>query len=604
MKYVKNALALSATARFKRVAICAIVLGAGLAIIPACSPSENDSGANLTADMAMVRKRSFEITTTASGQLEAKAEFEVRSKVESRTTIVELAKEGTLVKPGDLLVQLASEQIEKAIVDENARVQSSRSDLITAENNLAMQEIENTSRLRKAELKLDLSRSAMDQWRQGDVAIRRMTLDLAVEKTERELARAEERFARSNELKDKGFLSKEDWQKDSIAVIEWTSESKKAKKSREVYNDYEFVKDEKVKLGDVADSDAELKRVMLQNEKELAVKHADLENKREQLRIREANLVKLNEQLTHTIIRAPREGMVVYATSMGNGRWDQGALQVGKEVQNNEQILSLPDTTEMVASVKVHESLAGRVRPGMPASVKVDAAGGRVFAGVVDSIGVLAESNGWRDPNLREYTVKISLTKTDSSAALKPSMRADATIVLGSVEDTLSVPVQAVFNEGAVRFAYLQDGSKFTRVPVKLGRRSDAHAEIAAGLKEGDTVLLRQPTAGEVMNHPWNPDELKVAGYVLNENGQPMEIAATPEGMPPMNMPAMNPGNNASPGGAAGSPTQGPRGNRGGKTRPQNGKPAAAPASETKPATETPVKTEGSTTTVPASPTK
>ena len=176
----------TASSRLKRALMLAIVCAAGLAFVPACSPSDtSDSGANLTADLAMVRKRSFEITTTASGQLEAKSEVEIRSKVESRTTIVELAKEGTLVKAGDLLVQLASDQIEKSIVDENARVQASKSDLVTAENNLAMQEIENTSRLRRAELKLDLARSAMAQWRQGDVAIRRMTLELTVAKAVR-----------------------------------------------------------------------------------------------------------------------------------------------------------------------------------------------------------------------------------------------------------------------------------------------------------------------------------------------------------------------------------------------------------------------------------
>jgi hypothetical protein len=227
--------------------------------------------------------------------------------------------------------------------------------------------------------------------------------------------------------------------------------------------------------------------------------------------------------MQQTVIRAPREGLVVYATSMERGRWDQGALQVGKEVQNNEQLFSLPDTSEMVASVKVHESLAGRVRPGMQASIKVDATGGKIFSGTVDSIGVLAESNGWRDPNLREYTVKIAIAKTEEAALLKPSMRADATIVLGAVEEALCIPVQAVFNDGSVRFVYVSEGNKYIRRPVKLGRRSDVLAEVTAGLSDGQTVLLREPQAGEILSRPWDPEQLKLAGYQVGENGQPVE---------------------------------------------------------------------------------
>ena len=503
-------------------------LAAGCVAMPvACSRSTgHDAASSLTAEMALVRKTNFEITTTASGQLEAKDDLEIRSKVESRTTIVEMVKEGTRVKQGDLLVRLASDQIEKAIVDENARLQSARSDLISAENSVAMQEIENTNRLRKAQLRVDLARSALQQWKSGEVVIRRKNNNVAIEKSQRELKRAQERLVRSEALFAKEFLASEELEKDRIAVIEWTNESEKARIASDVYEQYEYVKDEKTKAGEVADAEADLSRVLLNNEKELVVKKADLENKREQLRIRESNHAKLEDQLNQTVIRAPREGLVVYATSMERGRWDQGALQVGKEVQNNEQLFSLPDTSEMVASVKVHESLAGRVRPGMQASIKVDATGGKIFAGTVDSIGVLAESNGWRDPNLREYTVKIAIAKTEEAAILKPSMRADATIVLGSVEEAVSIPVQAVFNDGSVRFVYISEGNKYIRRPVKLGRRSDVLAEVAAGLDEGQVVLLREPLAGEILTRPWDPEQLKVAGYQLAENGQPVEVGA------------------------------------------------------------------------------
>jgi HlyD family secretion protein len=537
------------------------------------------SGANLTADRALARVQSFEISTLASGQLEAKDDLEIRSKVESRTSIVELVKEGTKVKAGDVLLVLSADQIDKQIIDESARVQSARSDLVSAENAVAIQEIDNESRLRKAKLKLDLSRVTLEQWKQGDVAIRRLTLSLDLEKADRELNRAKDRLARSEKLFAREFLSSEELEKDRISVIEWTKALEKAQKNIQVYNNYEYPKDEQTKLGDVADAEAELRRVELNNEKELAVKRADLENKKQQLRLREDNLAKLNTQKDNTVIKAPRDGLVVYATSMERGRFMDGSLQVGKEVSNNEQLMSLPDTSEMVAAVKVHESLAGRVRPGMPATIKVDAAGGKVFRATVESIGVLAENNGWRDPNLREYTVKIHISKDEDTSLLKPSMRAEAQIILGRVADSIAVPVQAVFNDGAVRFVFTSDGSKFRKVPVKVGRRSDTMAEIVAGIASGTAVLLREPAPGEIISQPWDTAQLAATGYKLDENGQ---AVAEEEAAPPVIVRTRPEGAGAGGGGG------GPGGGAAGRNRPNRGAPGTGTPATGTPGSGTP----------------
>jgi hypothetical protein len=192
----------------------------------------------------------------------------------------------------------------------------------------------------------------------------------------------------------------------------------------------------------------------------------------------------------------------------------------------------------MIASVRVQESLAGRVRPGQRASVKIDAAGGKTFEGVVDSIGVMAETGGWRDPNLREYTVRVAVDA--QGVDLKPAMRAEAVITLGSVTDAVAIPVQAVFNDGPVQFVHVPRGNRFARLPVSLGRRSDTLAEVRAGLSPGDTVLLRAPTPGEIVREPWTQAQLTLAGYTTTPEGQVVPTAGPPGGRP--NAPARGPG--------------------------------------------------------------
>jgi multidrug efflux pump subunit AcrA (membrane-fusion protein) len=237
----------------------------------------------------------------------------------------------------------------------------------------------------------------------------------------------------------------------------------------------------------------------------------------------ENKLKKLRDQLEACKITAPQDGLVVYASSIEGARWggwsNDGPLQIGSQVYPNQMIMALPDTSEMIAAVRVHEALAGRIRPGQAVQVKIEAAGGQVFQGKVDSIGVMAESGGWRDPNLREYTVKVALETKDSSAELKPAMRVEARIVLDNVEETLTVPVQALYSEGVVQFVYAPKGSRFERVPVRVGRKSDTLAEVSSGLQDGATVLLRQPAAGEVLAGPFDDERLASAGYTKSEDG-------------------------------------------------------------------------------------
>ena len=214
-------------------------------------------------------------------------------------------------------------------------------------------------------------------------------------------------------------------------------------------------------------------------------------------------------------------------------RWggDEGPLQVGRKDYPTELLIARPDTTEMIASVKVHESLASRLKPGLAASVKIDAASEKRFTGKVETIGILAEQTSrWMDPNLREYTVKIALdavavaaASTDKVHGLKPSMRLRSLEHLPGGRSRTRSPSPSrpwhVFSDGLVRYVYLPDGSRFTRRPVQIGQRSERFAEVKVGLQPGQHVLLRKPEAAEVLARPWDAAELAAVGLQLNDQG-------------------------------------------------------------------------------------
>lgn len=494
------------------------------------APTVNEAG---VVDTAQVRNLSFEVTTTATGDLQAAKQIEIRNPLDQQTTITEIVKEGSRVKAGDVVCKLNTQQIEQLVAQEQLAVESARAALAVADNALSIQESDNDSAMRKATLDVEVSQLEFRQWLEGDVKSKRQALDLAVEKAERELQRLKEKFDRSKSLNAEGFLSTDEMKRDELAYLEADAALKTATLDKSVYNDIQFTKDQKVKQSAVDEAKANLDRTASMNTSRLESKRAELNNSRETLKLREANLDKYSKQLASATIKAPQDGLVVYASSLERDRFGgQGnTIDVGQQVYPNALILALPDVSEMVAAVRVHESLAGRIKPDMPATVRVDAMAGKSVPGRVLSVGVIAESGGWRDPNLREYTVRVRLDVPDAASVMKPSMRCEAEITLDRVTDALAVPVQAVFSEGLVRYVLTPvGGGRYAKTPVKIGRRSDKFIEIAAGVGEGELVLLRTPHTDELAESSWTDEQLAAVGLKRTGEGQIVPVGGGPGG--------------------------------------------------------------------------
>lgn len=508
------------------VTIAVVGLGAGGVWLASASGALGSSSqSHDTAELAVATITDFQISVTASGDLAAKNSIEIKNPVETRTTIVELVPEGTIVSAGDLLVQLNTDEIDSRLRDEDLQVIGAQNNLAAAESSLKIQISQNASSLTDATLKVELAKLALERWRKGEVARQREQQRIAVEKAKRELDRLTRKVARSQELFNKDFLSSDELERDQIALAQAVADEKIATLNQQIYEQYQYPEDEKTKISDVKKAQDALERTIEQNAINAKLKQAEVDTRKLQLQRRQENLNKLKEQLEAATITAPADGLVVYATTLQQSRggfsFGEGALAVGREVRPHEGLISLPDTSEMVAQVRVPESIAGRIRAGQHALVEIEAIG-RTLMGTVDNVGVMAESGGWRDPNRREYTVKIALDAGDADGQLKPSMRCDATIILGEVSGALAVPIQAVFSDGPVQFVYTPRNGRYERTPVKMGRRSDTYAQILAGIEEGDRVLIRDPDPAEVIAGDWDEQALLDAGYMINDEGQPV----------------------------------------------------------------------------------
>ncbi|MFN0011539.1 MAG: efflux RND transporter periplasmic adaptor subunit [Phycisphaerales bacterium] len=493
-------------------------VGAILAAATSAERAPPSAGGKERADTGTAEVTSFDVTVVARGQLEAKNQIELRNPLEFQTTITEICKEGITAKAGDVLVRLNADNIQTQVDETKLLIETAKAELTTATNGYEIQVNENDSALRKAKLAVDLAELDLRQWERGEVRSRRQQYGIALEEARREHARLSEKLEQARPLLAKGFLSKDEFQRDDLASKKAESALAKAQLDLETYESFQLPKEERTKQSALEEARSELERVDRKNESQLASKGADKANKAQQLALRTTRLAKLEGQVASATIKAPSDGLVVYSTSLARGWWNDnaGPLQVGRQVHPNELLIALPDTSEMVAAVKVPESIAGRIQKGQRAVVKIDALGGQSVNGTVDSVGLIAEGGGWSE--VREFTLKVVLEK--SGLAIRPSMRCEGEVFIDRAENVLAVPIQAVASDGPVQYVLVADGSAWRKRPVKLDKRSDRFAGIAVGLKAGERILLRTAQAGELANKPWDKAELAAVGWELKDDGK------------------------------------------------------------------------------------
>lgn len=199
---------------------------------------------------------------------------------------------------------------------------------------------------------------------------------------------------------------------------------------------------------------------------------------------------RLERQLANCEIKAPQNGIVIYANDQGGGRGMGSSsgvkIEEGATVRDAQTILRLPDLSNMQVKMTVHESKVERLKVGMPASVKIS---DREFQGKIVTIANQPEPGSWMNANLKEYATIVKIG--GEADGLKPAMTAEVEVLIADLSDILTVPVSCVVEQGGRFNAWVVSGpNKFERRPLTVGLTNDKVFEIKDGLKEGDVVLL------------------------------------------------------------------------------------------------------------------
>jgi HlyD family secretion protein len=197
--------------------------------------------------------------------------------------------------------------------------------------------------------------------------------------------------------------------------------------------------------------------------------------------------------ITRFTVHAPLNGLVVMQSIWRSG--DFGQIQEGDQVQPGQPFMKIVDSNSMQVEARINQAESEDVHIGQAAGVNFDAFPGLHLAGKVYSVGAMGVG-GWREQYyMRTIPVVISIQGSDSRVI--PDLSASGDILLGHKENSLIVPSEAISSESGKHIAYVKQGNAFARREVKLGEHNNTQVEILAGLRAGDEIALRRPTAGQ-----------------------------------------------------------------------------------------------------------
>lgn len=227
---------------------------------------------------------------------------------------------------------------------------------------------------------------------------------------------------------------------------------------------------------------------------DLAVARAQIEALDAQIAQAEVAIETAEANLAYTRITAPGDGTVLAITAQ------QG--QTVNAAQSAPTIVVLGDLTQMEVHAEISEADIGQVRPGQKVWFTTLGAPDRRYEAVLEAVAPAPESivndsslsgatgSGGATSEAIYYNGRFTVPNPDGR--LRTYMTAEVHIVLGQVQDVLTVPAIALGAPGADGQYRLQvqgsDGSLQERA-VSVGLNDKVMAEITGGLQEGERIV-------------------------------------------------------------------------------------------------------------------
>jgi HlyD family secretion protein len=456
-------------------------------------PSDDTTDEN--AQYYDVSKGSFLVTIVEGGTLEAVNEISVRNEVKYPTKIVTIVPEGTFVKKGQLLCELDVSDIEDRLDEHKLAVESAEFAVKQAAEDLKITKSQQESFIKAAQLKVEFAKTDKDKYVDGDWPQIKRDAESTILTAKEKLAIDKDSLDWSVKLAKEGFETDKKVETDRYTFLQSEVRLKQVEESLRLLNKYDHPKLLRQFESNLEEAQEDLVRVKSQAASKISQEEAELKTTENRAGLQRKKLGEYEEQIAAAKIHAPEDGMVVYPF-VSFRSMSQAMIEEGASVRPRQELIKLPDVSQMKVTIKVHESHVNQVVAGMGAYVVLDSLPDLRFKGHVQRVNLMPDQGSrFSNPNLKVYSTVILVD--DKLPDVKPGLSARAEIVVTNLTDVIKVPLQCVTTHKNTQVCYVKKGGEDTPTPVEVGLYNAKFIEVTSGLKPGDQINLSPPLSAE-----------------------------------------------------------------------------------------------------------
>lgn len=178
----------------------------------------------------------------------------------------------------------------------------------------------------------------------------------------------------------------------------------------------------------------------------------------------------------NTLLRSPISGFVT-AKNYDNGDVTSPTLP----------ILVIQQVSPLKGVVNVSEQYYTRLKPGLEASLSVEALGTQSFSGRITKVYPTVDAT--------THTVGVEIEVANKDQRLRPGMYARLGLDFGT-RQALTISDKAIVRQAGsgIRYVYVLKGGKAVYSEVELGELQDGRYEVLSGIEPGEQLIISAPS--------------------------------------------------------------------------------------------------------------
>jgi len=472
--------------------------------------SQSRRGASPSVEVAIVGSRPLEERIEAIGTLESPSTARLSPKVSGRIERV-LVREGDFVKAGQVLVEMDGDELEAAVLQQQAAVSAAKARLAEAELTSGSTDVGVTSVIRQQQAALASAQADYNQASKTvdaqvaaqeaeveNVRARVSAAQSGVKNAQAELVAAEanlknanSKLERAKALFEKGYIAAREVE-DAQTVVD-TAQAGVGVREGELEAANSAVVSARAQL---TAADKQLAIVRQRGTADIAAAKARLDQVKASLAAAQANTsqssayranltaLRANVAAAEAQLRQARtRKMDANLVSPVDGRVTERNADPGTVAGANQPVVTIQSLQWLFVKVNLPVDQAGKVRQGQSIRMQLDAFPDDSFGGTITEINPSA------DERTRQFTVRARIDNRDER--LRPGMFARVSLITSLTEPRVVVPKEAVkTGDEASTVLVVDDEGKATTRKITTGASDDSGFEVRSGLEPGDRVVI------------------------------------------------------------------------------------------------------------------